>query len=187
MTHDEKLKADAVYREANREQLRAAANDYYAKSTPEQRAQWNALARARYHANAEERRARRRKYHHDHRETINARQNAAVKKRRLENLEEARKKAREVYWKNPERHRAETRRYYEQNKDKVLAAGKERYTKDVKELADWYIRTLLDLKKADTPQELIEAKRELVRLRRLIRDGQNSEPTEADSTPDIPS
>jgi len=55
-------------------------------------------------------------------------------------------------------------------------------------LADWYIRTLLDLTAKDAPpQELIEAKRELVRLRRLIRDGQNSEPTEADSTPDIPS
>tara|TARA_R100001530_G_scaffold20653_1_gene17154 strand:+ start:219 stop:704 length:486 start_codon:yes stop_codon:yes gene_type:complete len=77
---------------------------------------------------------------------------------------------------NREKERERTRKYYKKNKDKELNRGK----KNRDELADNYIvRCMLQknktLKSEDIPQWLIEAKRQEIKLKRILIKGDKDE------------
>ncbi len=150
----------------------AASKAYYAQTSKDQKEQWKANARTKYWSDLEKSRAERRCYHCKNKDRINTNNNEGIKRRRAADPEKYRALARAAYLRNHERKLREARRYVERHKEEVRRKKREQHKIAVQRLADWYVRMLLDMK--DAPEELIGAKRELVRLRRVLRDGPKS-------------
>ena len=168
MTHEEKLIADRAYKAAHREELRIKALAYYARTKDEQRAHRNAGAKARYHASIEVKRAKRREWYAGSSQESKDRRQAQAVARYHADLELARAKQRAAYYRNHEQRLAQAKRYVARHYAEICVKDRARSKRDVIALKDWYVRMLLGLK--DCPKELIEVKRELIKLRRLIRE-----------------
>ena len=67
----------------------------------------------------------------------------------------------------------QSKKYYDENKDKILQQQSIIYKKNSEELSDGYIKMLLTkgdiLSFKDIPQWLIEAKRDEIQLQRIVR------------------
>ena len=193
MTYEEKLKQNAEYRRRNhakilkmqadyrarhREELNRVSHEYYQRTKDSERERRNARTKELYYANAEKKReqckAWRKKISRAQKDAINA----TARRRYAETLEESRRKNREHYYATHEARLADARRYRVRHKEEVLKKGRLRNKQDVQNLADWYVAMCLNLK--DCPKELIEAKRELMKLRRLLKNDNNSDSKKTD-------
>ena len=78
-------------------------------------------------------------------------------------------RAKKYYEANREKEREDQKKYYEANREKLLEKNK----KGIKYLSDNYVKGLLtkntNLTYKDIPQGLIQAKRELIKIRRFIK------------------
>jgi hypothetical protein len=189
MTHDEKLARMAAYREAHRAELRAKARAYYERTkeahhqrrtSETARERDRRLYRERHDAMLEKSKA----YREKHRAEINARAMERYYSQPLTAEQIKRKKETQSAWqkRNREYLNAYDRAYEAANRDKINAQRRALYRFDdkmkiarrrqsrkaCKELRDHYVRQTLGMN--DAPKELIEAKRELIKLRRIIRD-----------------
>ena len=101
-----------------------------------------------------------------------------------ENKEKINERNKKYYWENKEKEKERKKKYYEANKEKLLEQRKKHrkeniekyreYQKEgIKDLSDNYVKGLLtdrtNLTYKDIPQELIEAKRELIKINRFIK------------------
>jgi len=85
----------------------------------------------------------------------------------LEKLSASQKAYREE---NREKVLAKNKAYREENREKVLASKKADHIANRKALKDPYIAHLLRMKRSEAPPELLELKREQIRLTRLTRE-----------------
>lgn len=168
MTHEEKLLKDRAYKAAHREELRLKALAYYQRTKDTKREYRNAMSKARYHRNLEHKRAKRREWWAGLSEEAKAKRQAQTVARYWSDVEKYREKNRAAYYRHHARRLADAKRYVARHRAEVYAKDRARSKRDVIALKDWYVRMLLKIK--DCPVELIEAKRELIKLRRIIRD-----------------
>lgn len=98
------------------------------------------------------------------------------RKYREANREKIREIQRKYCEENPEKVRETHRRYCEANREKILKQSRKWARKSRARLTDRYIKHILtdrsSLKFEDIPQELVEAKRELLRLERYLKTGE---------------
>ena len=95
------------------------------------------------------------------------------KEYRLKNRDRLAENLKEYYFKNKDIYREKGAKYYSENKAVILKKGKIYYKKQSENLTDNYISQLLtkesNLSREDIPQWLIEAKRQQIKLQRIIR------------------
>ena len=96
-----------------------------------------------------------------------------MKKFRAENPDVARQRDRDYKDRNREALKEKAKDYYERNRERIAVKCKH----EVDELADHYVKCVLcsrsPLVHNDIPEQLVETKREHIRLRREIRNGNN--------------
>jgi hypothetical protein len=172
------------------EEVLAKAREYYERNKDRIRLrrtsdEFRDRERARYHKQHEKHIARAARYREKHRSEINARARQNYKDNPPTGERLQRKKDAEKAWTKRNREWLnEYKRIYESlNRDRINAQRRALYwandkkristrrasNKAVKELKDHYVRYLLKMENA--PKELIEVKRELIKLRRLLKNG----------------
>lgn len=82
-----------------------------------------------------------------------------------DDLEKSREIVRRKYWKNPEKRRAATQAWRERNPNKIKEHDKLR----IDSISDSYICNHLGIPVSETPAELIEAKRLMIKIHREIK------------------
>ena len=130
---------------------------------------------------ADKEKERKKKYYEANKEKIKER----CKKYREENKEKIKERQRKCYEVTIEKRLEYGKKYKEANKEKLLEKSKKYYwknkarvskrNKEIRDdLSDSYVKRILidrtDLTHKDIPQGLIEAERELIKIRRLIRE-----------------
>ena len=139
MTHEETLAYHRAYRAAHREKLREYHRAYHAAN----RDRINAANKAR---GRKPRTKQQRQYRETHRDKF-------------------REKNRQYYEEHTAQAKERAKIHYEANRDEIIAKRR----RSVAELDDYYVRSTLLRMGQDCPQELIEAKRELIRLKRVLK------------------
>lgn len=91
------------------------------------------------------------------------------RKNRQANRERIIKLNRQLKEKYPERYREYSKKYYQLNPEKFRKRSRESQKQSVESLSDRYIRQLLELPAGEGDEKLIELKRQLVKLRRVLK------------------
>ena len=144
-SHESLLAAKRRYREANRERLNAIQAEYY-------------------QAHKADRQEYARQYLQDHKEASRAK----CKAWKARNPEYMKKYMHDYFQRNKAKFNAYASKAYYAGKRTAINARTKK--KAIDQLKDWYIRDLLKLPGA--PIELVEVKREQMKIRRLIRNEQ---------------
>ena len=163
------------------------AKTAYAKSRKISNAKWYTDNKARiserskelYWENVDEQRIKSRKYYQKTKEIQNKRSKQYYRENRDKILEKSKIHQKVYRAKNKKRLNERDKQYYSGNKNTILLRQKVNQKINREKLADTYVKSQIAansiLKFSDIPDDLVEAKRQQIQLKRIIIKGENTD------------